>query len=63
MPRMISLKEAVKESGLSYHCLRNLCLTGEVVHIRSGNKILINAEKLAKYLNGEQQDARMDKNT
>ena len=63
MPKMITLKEAAAKSGLSYNCLRNLCLSGELVHIRAGNKILVNEEKLIDYLNGEKRDARMDKTT
>lgn len=51
MPRMIGLKQASQETGLSYNCLRQLCLKGEIAHVRAGTKFLINAEKLAEYLN------------
>ena len=51
MPRMIGLKQASQETGLSYNCLRQLCLKGEVAHVRAGVKYLINSEKLTEYLN------------
>lgn len=51
MPKMITLREAANETGLSYDCLRKLCLKGEIVHIRSGVKFLINENKLIEYLN------------
>ena len=49
--RMITLKTAAAETGLSYDCLRKLCLQGKIVHIRSGNKFLLNSSKLIEYLN------------
>ena len=52
MPKMLSLKQASTETGLSYYCLRNLCLNGEIAHIRSGNKYMINADRLEEYLDG-----------
>jgi excisionase family DNA binding protein len=54
MARMISLKEAAAETGLSYEFLRRLCINGEVFCIRSGVKWLINASSLAKYLGGDE---------
>lgn len=56
MPRMISLSQAAEETGVSYGCLRRLCNQGKLVHIRSGKKILLNAEKLAEYLNTQRGD-------
>lgn len=52
LPKMITLKAAVFETGLSYCYLRGLCLGGAVYCVRSGNKWLINADSLAKYLGG-----------
>lgn len=63
LPRMISLKEAASETGLSYYCLRNLCLANKIVHIISGNKFLVNADKLAAYLNNEETDEEKDAKT
>lgn len=55
-PIMISLRDAVTLSGLSYDRLRKLCLTNKLVHVRSGAKIFINREKLIEYLErGEQE--------
>lgn len=51
MARMISLKQASEETGLSYDCLRNMCLANKLVHIRVGRKIMLNAGKLEEFLN------------
>lgn len=51
VPRMIGLKQASQETGLSYNCLRQMCLRGEIAHIRAGSKFLVNSEKLAEHLN------------
>lgn len=51
IPEMISINEASKRTGLSYELLRKLCLTGEIIHIRSGAKYLINFPLLCEYLN------------
>lgn len=40
----------VGKTGLSYECLRQLCINGEIVHMRSGVKYLINLKKLEEYL-------------
>ena len=56
IPRMITIREAVRETGLSYKHVRSLCQSGKVVSIRAGNRILINREKLIDYLNsGKEQ--------
>lgn len=56
IPRMVPLKEAARETGLSERFLRNAFITGELVGIRSGGnskngKILLNLDKLIEYLN------------
>lgn len=64
MPRMLSIREAVIETGLTYNALRQLCMSGQIVHIRVGTKYLINMDRLEDFLNGEMQDeTRMDKNS
>lgn len=55
MPRMATLQQAANETGLTYNCLRQWCLSGVICYVRAGSKILINMEKLAAYLNGELQ--------
>lgn len=52
-PTMVSLNEAKAITGLSYEALRQMCISGEIVHIRVGAKYLINLEKLIAKLNGE----------
>lgn len=51
IPTMLTLKEASTQTGLSYDFLRKLCITGQIVHIRAGCKILVNMDKLIEYLN------------
>ena len=51
IPEMVTLREASNRTGLSYDWLRKLCLQGRIVHIRAGNKFLINFRKLIDYLN------------
>lgn len=50
-PRMGTVKEAAKLSGLSQKCLYTLCKNGEITSVRSGNRWIINMDKLAEYLN------------
>ncbi len=52
LPKMKTLKEMVLLTGLSYTYLRHLCLNNEIVHIRAGNKYLINYDRFIDYLNG-----------
>ena len=51
VPTMLSLRETAKKTGLSYDYLRKACNRNEIVHIRCGNKFLINIEKLVEQLN------------
>ena len=51
IPRMLTIREASRETGLSYNHIRSLCRDGKVVSIRAGNRILINRDKLIEYLN------------
>jgi len=53
MPTMKTIKQASEETGLSYNCLRQWCLSGTICSVRAGSKILINMEKLKDFLNGE----------
>lgn len=52
-PEMVTLKEASSRTGLSYDCLRKMCLNNEIVYVKAGAKFLVNFGKLADYLNGE----------
>lgn len=51
VPRMLTLKEAVEISGISYEALRRLCFQKKIVHTRIGSKVFINAPKFVDYLN------------
>ena len=51
IPEMITIKVCAARTGLSYDWIRKLCLQGKIVHIRAGNKYLINFGKFVEYLN------------
>lgn len=46
VPTMVTIKEASLKTGLSYDFIRKLCLRNEIIHIKAGNKFLINFESL-----------------
>lgn len=50
MPRMLPIKQAAVETGLSYNFIRQLCLQKKIVFVRSGNKYFVNMDKFAEYL-------------
>lgn len=51
LPRMLTMREAAKETGLSYNAVREMCLNDKIVYCKSGKKYYINVEKLVEYLN------------
>lgn len=52
MPRMLTLREASKETGLTYSCLRRWILSGEFTYyVKAGSRYLVNMDRLAEYLN------------
>lgn len=51
VPKMRTIKETAKETGLAYNYIRNLCLQNKIVYVRAGNKYLVNIDKLIEYLN------------
>lgn len=51
IPTMITIKEAAKQTGLSYEYIRQLIREGKVTYVRAGVKFLINMERLVAYLN------------
>lgn len=61
MPRMGTLREAAELTGLSYGCLRQKALSGEIVAVRAGRKFLVNLDKLVDFLNGETVSAQQPK--
>ena len=57
IPEMVTINECSKRTGVSYDWIRKLCLQGRIVHIRAGNKYLINFGKFVAYLNtGDQKE-------
>ena len=51
VPRMLTIRKASEEVGVSYDHIRQLCLQGKLVHIRVGSKYLVNMGALYRYLN------------
>ena len=49
--QMVTINEASSRTGISYDRLRKMCINGQIVHIKAGNKRLINWDKLVDYLN------------
>ena len=51
IPKMVSLRDASKRTGLSYDFLRKECLKGNLVHIRVGSgKFLLNLDSLVEQM-------------
>lgn len=50
LPRMLKIREAAAETGLSYHFIRSLCLSGALAHIKVGNRYFVNAASLEAFL-------------
>ncbi len=53
-----TLREAVKETGLSAYFLRNGCKAGTVPHAKSGNRYYINVPLLLERLNASESAGR-----
>lgn len=52
MPRMLTIREAAKETGLTYNCLRRWILSGEFTfYVKAGSRFLVNMDRLAEFLN------------
>ena len=52
MPRMLKLRDAAAETGLTYSCLRRWILTGQFTYfVKAGSKYLVNMDRLAEFLN------------
>lgn len=56
LPKMCRIKEAAELSGISQYRLRELCKQKKIVCIRTGNRFLINMDRLADFLNEGEQD-------
>lgn len=54
IPRMRTIAEVSKETGIPYHTIRQWCIEDKIVFKMAGNKYLINLDKFIEFLNGEQ---------
>ena len=55
VPRMRTIKETARETGLAEHYIRQLCILGKICCVRAGRKWLVNLDKFIDFLNvGEQ---------
>lgn len=62
IPEMLKIAVASERTGVSYECIRNLCLEGKIVYIKSGTRYLINFGKFCEYLNtGEGKAIKKEK--
>lgn len=52
IPRMLTIKAASEETGISYDAIRKKILRNEIVYIRCGSKYLVNMDRFIDYLNG-----------
>ena len=51
IPRMATIAQTAKETGLAEYHIRQLCINREITAVRSGSKWLVNLDRLADYLN------------
>ena len=55
MPKMLTIKDAAAETGLTYSCLRRWILEGRFRHyVKAGSRVYINMKKLEEFLNNAQ---------
>ena len=60
IPRMVPLQTLADESGISYKALWQMCKHNKIVHIKSGNKFLVNVDKFVEYLNAGELEVEND---
>ena len=60
IPRMVPLQTLADESGISYKALWQMCKQNKIVHIKSGNKFLVNVDKFVEYLNAGELEVEDD---
>lgn len=51
IPKMRTIAETAKETGLTENFIRRLCLTGQIVNVRAGKKYLVNLDRFIEFLN------------
>ena len=61
IPTMVSIKEASRQTGISYEFIRQLIRERKIIYVRASVKFLVNMESLVDYLTtGEQHDGTAD---
>lgn len=50
-PKMLTIRQCARLTGLSYDFIQQMCRDGKLVCIRVGNRTLVNADKLVEWLN------------
>lgn len=51
IPRMLTIKQTAALFNLPEHYVRNLAKSGKIIATKAGAKFLINADRLAEFLN------------
>lgn len=54
-PVMMTILETVKYTGLSERFVREKVRSGDIVCVKSGNRVLINIDKFIEYLNSAKE--------
>ena len=57
---MVPLQTLADASGISYKALLPMCIQNKIVHIKSGNKFLVNVDKFVEYLNAGETEVEDD---
>jgi len=55
---MLTITETAEAFNLPVHFIRRLCLTNQIVYVRSGKKIFVNRDLFISFLNNPQQMQR-----
>ena len=63
IPRMRTIDETAKLTGVSAYQIRRMVKQNSIVHIRVGGKYLINLDKFIDYLNGAETGCTCIKRT
>ena len=50
-PKMLTIEQTAKAFNLPKNFIRQAVLDGRIVHVKAGKKHLLNAEKVAEWLN------------
>lgn len=51
VPRMLTVKQLSKETGISEFHIRRLIKSNRITYIRTGTKCLVNFDRFVEYLN------------